>query len=400
MILVVLVVSGASIVLLPPPTSRGRRGSGSPRSPSTSRTGSVSRRTATPRSACSGICGPWRSRSSSTWCGRSGDPGLGQAGLSSAGPFLVAARGAAASAIHRWTLGPGEGVGWRRLLAERRDHVQDGDAYWYQLSLTRVDGLLIGCALAVVVVSLRGPTARGGRACSTRPDGSAAGWAASPGGAWRARSAWSACRRRRGIVWTGATGSVLPELLIGPGLPLFEMAVGARHRQRGGQPSRRHGEGVSLRPLVWIGRRSYAIYVLHPMFLAWRGSYVADTQARPDGAVGVTFVVAGLSYRYYEAPILRLKGASAPAGRSRRRRADPRRPSSTSVRPALRPPAPNGRSDQTRAWRRCRAPRPARRRWRRCGPARSRRARGPARSRSAPSFVVQGNEDIRPSSTP
>ncbi|HET8930794.1 MAG TPA: acyltransferase [Acidimicrobiales bacterium] len=64
----------------------------------------------------------------------------------------------------------------------------------------------------------------------------------------------------------------------------------------------------SLRPLTWVGRRAYGIYLLHPLVL----DVVATTTSLrrlPFEAVVVTgtFVIAGLSFRYFESPFLRLK---------------------------------------------------------------------------------------------
>ena len=64
---------------------------------------------------------------------------------------------------------------------------------------------------------------------------------------------------------------------------------------------------LAWKPLVWIGRRSYAIYVLHPVFIVGISALLVDTQPVRALAVGLSILFAGLSYRYYEAPILRLK---------------------------------------------------------------------------------------------
>jgi len=64
--------------------------------------------------------------------------------------------------------------------------------------------------------------------------------------------------------------------------------------------------------MVWVGRRSYGIYLYH--FVVFQ---LADAHLRIDGEVGqaaktlgqiaLTFVLAGLSYRFVESPMLRLK---------------------------------------------------------------------------------------------
>ncbi len=64
---------------------------------------------------------------------------------------------------------------------------------------------------------------------------------------------------------------------------------------------------LSLRPLTWVGRRTYAIYVFHLGFLM----LVIDGLGRTSlpwifGTAAVVYAVAGLSYRFYEDPIRRL----------------------------------------------------------------------------------------------
>jgi peptidoglycan/LPS O-acetylase OafA/YrhL len=68
------------------------------------------------------------------------------------------------------------------------------------------------------------------------------------------------------------------------------------------------GRFLSLAPMTWIGRRAYGIYLLHPLVL----DLVAKTTSLrrlPFEAVVVTgtLVIAGLSFRYFETPFLRLK---------------------------------------------------------------------------------------------
>ena len=224
------------------------------------------------------------------------------------GVFIAAVAGAAGSAIGRATI-------WHRAKAwgagtasatERAAHVRDVGIYWYRSTFTRADGLLIGCAIAVVVASLRGPTATRLRARLLVVTG------------WDDRRLSRYARRviaalglggavvAESIAWTNHH-HVYPEFLIGPGFPLFELAVGLvivnvvvnAHGVMAGV--------LAWKPLVWIGRRSYAIYVFHPVFIIGLSTLIADTQPVRALAIGLTIVFAGLSYRYYEAPILRLK---------------------------------------------------------------------------------------------
>jgi peptidoglycan/LPS O-acetylase OafA/YrhL len=64
---------------------------------------------------------------------------------------------------------------------------------------------------------------------------------------------------------------------------------------------------LATRPLVWVGRRSYGIYVLHIFFLEGVTSVERNTLPWIFLALGLSVAAAGVSYRYYEAPILRLK---------------------------------------------------------------------------------------------
>jgi len=74
---------------------------------------------------------------------------------------------------------------------------------------------------------------------------------------------------------------------------------------------------LSVAPLVWIGRRSYGIYVAH--VIVDEGFVSAHLRSAPwmGVAAAVTLVLAAVSYRYYEAPVLRLKSrfATPPAPR-------------------------------------------------------------------------------------
>ena len=224
------------------------------------------------------------------------------------GVFLAAVVGAAASAIYRATLWQNAktwGAG-TATAAERTEHVHDVGVYWYRSTLTRSDGLLIGCALAVVVVSLRGPTAARLRARLQVLTG------------WDAQQLSRYARRlvaalgllgaivAEWIAWTNHH-HVYPEFLIGPGFPLFEIAVGLVIVNLVINVRGVMARVLAWKPLVWIGRRSYAIYVLHPVFILGLSALLVDTQPVRALAVGLSILFAGLSYRYYEAPILRLK---------------------------------------------------------------------------------------------
>ncbi|MBS1847560.1 MAG: acyltransferase [Actinobacteria bacterium] len=65
---------------------------------------------------------------------------------------------------------------------------------------------------------------------------------------------------------------------------------------------------LSLRPLTWCGRRAYGIYLVSPLVIAVLAQRFKMTRwALEVPAIVATLVVAGLSYRYFETPFLRLK---------------------------------------------------------------------------------------------
>lgn len=73
-------------------------------------------------------------------------------------------------------------------------------------------------------------------------------------------------------------------------------------------PGTRISEGLGRRPLVWLGQRSYGVYLYHwPVFVLTRpGVDVPDIGLLTDLArVGATLVIAALSYRWIEVPVRR-----------------------------------------------------------------------------------------------
>ncbi len=65
---------------------------------------------------------------------------------------------------------------------------------------------------------------------------------------------------------------------------------------------------LSLRPLVWVGRRAYGIYLFHPLVIAVVLHRTSLTRLPFEITVfGVTLILSGLSFRFFETPFLRLK---------------------------------------------------------------------------------------------
>jgi peptidoglycan/LPS O-acetylase OafA/YrhL len=78
------------------------------------------------------------------------------------------------------------------------------------------------------------------------------------------------------------------------------------------QPGSRLAPLLAWSPLVWIGKRSYAIYLWHlPVFFLagalWASGLLEYLPSRIVPAWVITFAMAGASYRWIEAPALRLK---------------------------------------------------------------------------------------------
>ena len=61
------------------------------------------------------------------------------------------------------------------------------------------------------------------------------------------------------------------------------------------------------RTMLWIGRRSYGIYLWHWPLLVVATKYVGRASYAVAIALPLTFILAALSYRYLEQPALRLK---------------------------------------------------------------------------------------------
>jgi peptidoglycan/LPS O-acetylase OafA/YrhL len=107
--------------------------------------------------------------------------------------------------------------------------------------------------------------------------------------------------------WAGKLGLalVIPPLIVGAwkiGLPIFE--VGAVLLAAAAVGSTDIARGLSVRPLVWLGRLSYSLYLWHFAVL-W-----AVGINRPLLALPIALVCAWLSYRFIEQPFRRRRAES------------------------------------------------------------------------------------------
>ncbi|MDQ1522018.1 MAG: hypothetical protein QOI55_3091, partial [Actinomycetota bacterium] len=66
---------------------------------------------------------------------------------------------------------------------------------------------------------------------------------------------------------------------------------------------------LAFRPLVWIGRRAYGIYLIHTFVFTFLNQKTVDLGDWGSLVfqVAVVFIVAALSFRFLEQPALRLK---------------------------------------------------------------------------------------------
>jgi peptidoglycan/LPS O-acetylase OafA/YrhL len=165
------------------------------------------------------------------------------------------------------------------------------------------DPILIGCATACLVSwgyirSVRDPSA------STRPRGQVAALAAALLVAVlvMARLPDDYARRGASTIVAVAAGILIVDVL---------------------RPGSRLAPLLAWSPLVWIGKRSYALYLWHlPVFFLagalWASGILEYLPSRIVPAWVITFTMAAASYRWIEAPALRLKSrfAARPSDRT------------------------------------------------------------------------------------
>lgn len=180
----------------------------------------------------------------------------------------------------------GASAGWHYVLAgdQTRAYLGTDSHLW---------GLMFGAALAFAL-----PGALGGRKRAGRPASWAwgiAGWAGLCGALWIGAVA-------RDGAWLHPWGMVAAAACA---LPIIRAVL---PDVAGSGPARLLSDALSARPLTWLGERSYGIYLWH-WPLATLAYYAAPTLAMAVTApaiAGASILLADLSYRLIEQPVIRL----------------------------------------------------------------------------------------------
>ncbi len=159
----------------------------------------------------------------------------------------------------------------------------------YRNSLLRPDGLLYGCLLAVLLHGVRSSKRlqRIAQVC----------------GIAGAIVAMLIIMAAHPVTWT-------PWVAFIPvwGLSLFNASIMAVVAWLVLAPQSWFAQILSLKPVVWIGRRAYGIYLFHFIIIyAIRRHWQWHSWRLALATVALTLVVSGLSFRWFESPFLTLK---------------------------------------------------------------------------------------------
>ncbi len=197
--------------------------------------------------------------------------------------LLVTVGIAVAVAVYRWRVArvayPGGRMNFFALLPVQR--------HWYYSSFTHTDGLMAGAALAVWTTFVRPPGRIARRALVV----------AGP-------SAFGALVGISYLVGRNPVASWVPYW----GVATFNLGSVAMVASLVTIPRARWARPLRWRPLVWMGRRSYGIYVFNlPILAVLHQRYPHLGERVVVAGTLLTLVSAGVSYRWYERPFLRLK---------------------------------------------------------------------------------------------
>jgi peptidoglycan/LPS O-acetylase OafA/YrhL len=208
----------------------------------------------------------------------------------------------AASALYRALLWR-HAVSWRPTGAANPTeaaslifhHLDSEWNHWYVSSFTRADALLVGCLAAIVISTMFTMNTRGRRTLRTLTAFAIVAVAL--------------------VYWnTAKPGVQFPSFLPEWGLLLFSAGIAVVIAAVVFEPASMLGRSLSVRPLTWVGRRSYGMYVIHWPVIILLGRYLHFGQWNVAITIGITVILAALSYRYLESPLLRMKGRYSRTG--------------------------------------------------------------------------------------
>jgi peptidoglycan/LPS O-acetylase OafA/YrhL len=168
-----------------------------------------------------------------------------------------------------------------------------GDRVYFG-SDTRADMLLVGCALAILLVWKGSALTEFGRRVVA-----ALGYIGFAVATW-----FIGWIHYEGTSWMWRYGVVF-----------FELSVAAVIATIMVNPKTLFSRFFALPPLVWIGRRAYGLYLIHSAVFTLLRRDVMDLGGfwTPFVQVTLSFVLSAIAYRFIEAPALKLKDRFAPA---------------------------------------------------------------------------------------